>query len=164
MARPNNKNTPSPEQAAEARAAREDYWVGRVRYYKIEDGQRIIFPDYMGTSYYKMEGIEREICTRVNEDGSLNWVHAPDAPVPPSFRQDSEEPVYDNPVAPRPPYDFKPPAYASDTQSGGPHNFDGRGGAGDNPRDPVAEGEIPGEYQDKLKQFREQLINSANAS
>jgi len=142
------------------RKALADRHLGSYRYVRHDvDGAVQILPEYMGTPYWCPEGMERQICTDLTEEGKPVWTHCPDAPAPatlgaPATNRSSHE---DNPAAPTPPFDYKPPAYASDTQSGGPANFDGVAGGRDNPRDPRAEGEVPGQYQKELAEFREAL-------
>ena len=58
------------------------------------------------------------------------------------------------------PYDYRPPAYNSDTQSGGPSNFDGNMGGDNNPRIPELEGEVAGEYNKKLEDFKAQIADA----
>lgn len=146
--------------------------VGRTRYKQIDEGQTVYHGDYMGTEYWCPENLTRERCVDmkpgVNDRGEPImvpvWVEVPDAPAPlsefgPSGARASHN---EDPAAAAPAFDWQPPAYASDTQSGGPANFHGNAGGPDNPRDPNNEGEVPGQYQAMLAEFREQL--AANTS
>lgn len=139
------------------------YWTGAVRYYKMDEGVKRILPEWVGTPYWAPEGLVREICKGITRAGTPVWVVAPDAPHPRGQFQESASHgrESENPAAPSPPYDYRPPAYASDTQSGGPANFDGNAGGRDNPRNPEVEGEVPGEYDEKLEDFRASLMSAA---
>lgn len=136
------------EKEAELRRLQK-HWKGQVRYIKVEDGQTLVFPDWVGTSYWHPEDLTRQVCKEVNMEGKPEWIHAPNQPWPQALaeRPASHSRLDENPAAPSPPYDYLIPAYASDTQSGGPANFDGNAGGLDNPRDPRIEGEVPGEYE-----------------
>ena len=142
------------------RKKKADKYLGTYRFIRHDpDGGNQIFPEYMGTPYWCPDGMTREICTDISAEGKPVWTICPDAPAPnnlgaPAANRSSHE---DNPAAPTPPFDYKPPAYASDAQSGGPANFDGVAGGRDNPRDPRAEGEVPGQYQKELAEFRSAL-------
>lgn len=148
--------------------AKHEFWSGQVRYYKVDEGERRYFPEWVGTPYWAPEGLTRQICKGITVDGDPLWVIAPDAPAPAiefarSGTGHSRE--TENAAAPSPPYDYRPPAYASDTQSGGPANFHGNAGGLDNPRNPVAEGEIPGERDESLAAFKDMLqTNAENAT
>jgi hypothetical protein len=141
-----------------------EYWVGRFRYTQTEeDGVKVVLPEFLFTSWYIPEGIVREVCVALDKDNMPIWQHAPDAPVPPEYfignSQGEKRALFDDhPAAQPPPFDYKPPAYARDTHSGGPHNFDGVGGAGDNPRNPDLEGEVPGQYQAQLDEYKTELL------
>ena len=147
--------------------AKHDFWAGQVRYYKTDEGIKRIFPEWVGTAYWCPEGLVRETCKGVDMEGMPIWVITPDAPAPAgdfANNNATHSRATENPASPSPPYDYRPPAYASDTQSGGPANFHGNAGGLDNPRNPESEGEVPGELDDKLQQFKAQLdANAANA-
>ena len=145
-----------------AREKLENYWKGRYRYFQVSEGQRYQLPAYMYTEWYTPEGIHREVCTGLEpHTNEPIWMPAADAPAPrAAFDPDvsTKSVSQQNPAAAMPPFDYVPPAYASDTQSGGPSNFDGEKGGDDNPRNPLLEGEVPNEYADAVAAFREQLL------
>lgn len=162
---------PTAKEVQEALAAKNDYWKGQTRYIKIDEGERIVLPEYVGTPYWCPEGLTREICKGIAKDAPYNpiWIVAPDAPVPAGQFNVSQSVAYtratENHAQPSPPFDYRPPAYASDTQSGGPANFDGNMGGMDNPRTPEMEGEVPGERDEALAKFQQVLAAaSANAA
>ena len=161
------KAAPKPT-AAEIEAElrrKQAFWKGKVRYYKMDGGEKRIFPEWMGTPHWAPEGMVREICKNITVEGNPIWVIAPNAPHPQGqFQAPASHSIHDeNPAAPSPPYDYRPPAYASDTQSGGPANFDGNAGGNDNPRNPDVEGETPGEYDQKLMEFQKTLKGAAGS-
>lgn len=145
-----------------------DFWVGQTRYKKVDEGQTRYFPDWVGTPFWAPEGLIREICKGVDMQGEPIWLIAPDAPAPAGeFAAESKSytRATEDHSVPSPPYDYRPPAYASDTQSGGPANFHGNAGGPDNPRNPETEGEVPGEREDALAAFQAVLKqNAANAT
>ena len=146
---------------AEARAKLVDAYKGLHRYYKIDEGERISLPEYMFNEWYTPEGIFREVCTGLDDKNKPIWIRKDDAPAPktafmPETNRKSESQL--NPAAAMPPFDYQPPAYASDTESGGPSNFDDNAGGDDNPRNPLLEGEVPDQYKEALDEFREKLL------
>ena len=139
-------------------------WLGSYRYiHQDPDGGSQILPDYMGTPFWCPPGMSREICVDISEEGKPVWAHCPDAPAPAGLGSGAanRSSFDDNPAAPAPPFDYQPPAYASDTHSGGPANFDGQYGGANNPRDPRLEGETPGQYAKELASFKQALAESA---
>lgn len=151
---------PTAAEKAALKEQKEAYYKGRYRYYTVEDGVKTILPDYMATPYYKSEGLEREICYGLDENLEPMWKLCADAPHPARrFGAEDNGPLpNESLVAPPPPFDYQPPAYASDQFSGGPANFDGAAGGMNNPRNPLLEGEIPEQYQASLATFREELL------
>lgn len=141
-----------------------NYWKGQTRYIKMDEGVRRVFPEYAGQPYYAPDGLTRETCRGINENGEPLWVITPDEPVPSDIAgvaKNMNRAKSGHPAAPTPPFDFEVPAYASDTHSGGPANFDGNMGGSDNPRDPALEGEVPGQYEDAVEAFGAELAANA---
>ena len=157
---------PVVDKAAE-RERLEKYWLGRKRYYKEEEGERLVLPEYFGTDWYTVEGVKRVICVSLDDKNEPVWAPCPDEPVPVNqfHAITAEESSHmKNPAAAPPPFDYRPPAYASDTHSGGPGNFDGFGGGDSNPRNPAAEGELPKMYADQVEEFKAKLMKEAAAT
>lgn len=134
---------------AKERERLEKYWLGRMRYWKVEDGARRMVSPNMYTEWFTPEGIEREVCVKLDSKNEPQWMAKPDAPPPPTaFNPDEagKSQATLNPAAEIPPFDYIPPAYNRDTHSGGPANFDGNAGGAENPRNPLLEGEYPDQY------------------
>lgn len=140
-----------------------DYWIGQHRYFKYDEGVLIELPPYLFNDWYKGEddSIVRKTCVHVKDDGELVWKeNVPDAPVPRenfSDYSDNSSSHSDNPAAVTPMFDYVPPAYNRDENSGGPANFDGEMGGDDNPRNPEIEGEIVDQYKKEVAAFREAM-------
>lgn len=153
------KQDPAVEQAA-AREKLEQYWLGKCRYFAEQDGDRIPLPDTMYTEWFTPDGVEREVCIGLDEKNEPIWMPKPDGPPPsnsfdPNTANKSQHDL--NPAAHQPTFDYIPPTYNSDTQSGGPSNFDGNAGGDDNPRNPLLEGETPDQYKEVLEEYKAKL-------
>lgn len=161
MARPNTAKTPDPAVAIAAERDRlEKYWLGKLRYYSMRDGDRLQLPDYMYTEWYLPEGITREVCVSLDSQNEPMWIPKENAPAPrgtfdPNTNTKSQWEL--NPTAEMPEFDYTPPAYNSDTHSGGPANFDGQKGGDDNPRNPLLEGETSGQYEAEIADYKARL-------
>lgn len=151
------------ETAVEKAAAREKlekYWLGKYRYSSKIDGVWTQVPDYLYTEWYLPEDTKREVCIELDDNNKPVWMDKPNAPAPPTTfdgmtKNESQHDL--NPAAAQPSFDYIPPAYNSDTQSGGPSNFDGQAGGDENPRNPALEGERENHYADELAQYKERL-------
>ena len=145
---------------AEERALLEKAWLGRLRYWAMVDGTRTQMPEFMYTEWYLPPGVEREVCVKLDDKNKPVWMPKPDTPAPPNTfdPNTSSKSQHDiNPAAAQPSFDYIPPAYNSDTQSGGPANFDGNAGGDDNPRNPLLEGEVPDQYKEQLDEYKAKL-------
>jgi hypothetical protein len=146
--------------AAAERDSLKEYWLGRQRYFKVEGDERVYFPEYMYHDWYTPDDVFREVCVALNEHNAPVWRSKEDAPAPAEyFRGDGsgKSSYMSAPAAEAPPFDYTPPAYASDRFSGGPSNFDQKMGGDDNPRNPLLEGEEPGRYQAEMDEFKAKM-------
>ena len=149
---------------AAAREKLEKYWLGRFRYFTMtgtgDNRTKTQMPEYLYTEWYAPEGVTREVCIELDKNNNPVWVKKEDAPPPPrAFDADVAQPSQHdlNPAAHQPTFDYTPPAYNSDTSSGGPSNFDGNAGGDNNPRNPLLEGEVPEQYKELLKEHVDKL-------
>lgn len=149
------------EQAA-AREKLERHWLGRCRYFQTIGNDRVQVPEYMFTEWYTPEGVHREVCVGLTPEGKPKWMPKPDGPPPrgtfSNMTADKSE-WEKNPAADMPNFDYVPPAYDSDTHSGGPANFDGNAGGDNNPRNPALEGEVPNHYAEQLAEYQARLAD-----
>lgn len=156
------RNNPQEAAALKQLKAKADFWKGKYRYLRYENGQWVKFPGFVGTAFYTDpdQKLRRQVCSGLNDaQTALKWVDMPDAPeTPRDFTVQKAKPVDEKHlIEPTPPFDWRPPSYNSDTHSGGPANFDGYGGGADNPRNPELEGEVQGEHQSRLEAFQAEV-------
>lgn len=145
---------------AQERADLEAAWKGRLRYFARVEGTRTQMPETLYTEWYAPEGVEREVCVGLDDKNKPIWMPKPDAPVPPNTFETntSAQSLHEkSPAAHTPTFDYIPPAYNSDTESGGPANFDGNAGGDNNPRNPLLEGEVADEYKAELDKYKAKL-------
>lgn len=124
--------------------------VGDVRYVHRETNH--VYPDSMFDLHYCPPELRREIYR-----GEDRWDELDHKPMRSVHFQARDE--VEDPFAPVAPYDTPLSAWASD-RSGGPSNFHGNGGGDDNPRDPVAHGEKPGDLAEALGEYQKQREGS----
>ena len=139
------------------------HYIGTIRGIRREsEGANQIIPAFMMNPYFTPEGITKQVCVDIDlVTGQPIWKDTVDEPAPPGAYMQSDQNISshtDMPAAFTPPYDYRPPAHASDTQSGGPANFDGNGGGNNNPRNPVLEGETADQYKKEVAEYREQML------
>lgn len=131
-----------------------------------------IFPDIMFDLYSCPANVRREVLHHRDEEGNEDWRELRDRPRPGvevqhrATGEDNFAPVamFDSQVSEEVEdtrfvenYDAYLEPWSTDTTSGGPSNFHGNAGGSDNPRDPEAEGDIPGGYEQAFARYAAQL-------